>query len=534
MDKKIKPLFLIQNFDVEYPNDFKRLRYEVDFPIYEKQVILFTGRSGVGKSTLFLLLKGILSKIYSCKIHGNISYYDKDNYINIIDNYPQILEKKIGYLGQNPYTQIVNPKVIDELVFGMENHKFTKDEINKNAIFYSNLFGLTEKLFDKTKTLSGGLCQRLNLASILSYKPDILLLDEPVSFLDEDAARSFYEILKSLKGEKTIIIIEHIFDQILDIVDNILVFENEKEFSDEKLRNRFNMKNYSIAKVFYENKKNYFEIKEKIKNYKEKDKEKYEEKGKEKEKKETKELILEEIINKEVKNKISKIWENNLNKKKWNNNILLKAKDILFKYDKNLPYIFENLEFEFYKGEIIGIIGENGCGKSTFLKLISKMINPEKGELELYLNDKKVKKFHHFISLLFQNSESSFFFPLVKDEVLFQIRKEKVVDKFLLELLQTDFFDISKYYNRSGFTLSEGEKRRLGFLINLLMNRPIRLYDEPTYAQDLKRTLDMSNIIKYYKVLNTLQIVVSHDTDFLRITCDKIYRIENKKLTRID
>ncbi|MEJ5272862.1 MAG: ABC transporter ATP-binding protein, partial [Spirochaetota bacterium] len=248
LDKKIKPLFLIQNFDVEYPNDFKRLRYEVDFPIYEKQVILFTGRSGVGKSTLFLLLKGILSKIYSCKIYGNIIYNDKDNYINIIDNYPQILEKKIGYLGQNPYTQIVNPKVIDELVFGMENYKFTKDEINKNAIFYSNLFGLTEKLSDKTKTLSGGLCQRLNLASILSYKPDILLLDEPVSFLDEDAARSFYEILKSLKGEKTIIIIEHIFDQILDIVDNILVFENEKEFSDEKLINRFNMKNYSIAK----------------------------------------------------------------------------------------------------------------------------------------------------------------------------------------------------------------------------------------------------------------------------------------------
>ena len=219
------PIFHIKDFEVVYPNSKKKIVYNVDFPIFQNEIILITGRSGSGKFTLFLVLKGILSKIYNCRISGKI-YFENNN---IIDNYPEFLDIKIGYLGQNPYSQIMNSIVIDELVFGMENYKYPKEIINKNIIKYSNIFKLEEKLEEKTKSLSGGLCQRLNLASIISYEPPILLLDEPVSFLDNNAIKIFYEILKSFKGKKTIIIIEHNFKDILPIVDKVMFFENDYE-----------------------------------------------------------------------------------------------------------------------------------------------------------------------------------------------------------------------------------------------------------------------------------------------------------------
>ena len=618
MDKNISPLFLIKNFEVEYPQTLKKLKYEVDFPIFEKQVVLFTGRSGIGKSTLFLLLNGILSKIYSCKISGNIFYYNRNIFENIIEKYPEELEKKMGYLGQNPYTQIVNPKVIDELVFGMENHRFLKEEMNKNTVKFSNLFGLTQKLYDKTKTLSGGFCQRLNLASIVSYEPDIILLDEPVSFLDMNAAKSFYDTIKGLKGKKTIIIIEHLFEQILDIVDNVLIFENTEEGSPEKMISFFKGKEYSISKVSFENKIVQIEkerinvsfnnnfgvekkdelyrllnikckkslkeniqkiIEEKIKrkiNYKikktekEKIKNNTEDKIENKIKKVTMEKTkkniddkIEDKIDENIKGKIEEKLEDNIKEnvkenikenikdkidenleenikekikeeKKEERKVKLKAESVYFRYNKSLEYIFENLNFEFESGQIIGIIGENGSGKSTFLQLVSKILKPEKGKVNIFYSDKKfeksIKKSYKYISILFQNPESSFFFPLVKDEILHQIKKDKNIDKYLFELIHPDFFDIVQNFYRSSFTLSEGEKRRLGFIIQLLMNKPIRFYDEPTYAQDFKRVELMKEIIKYCQKQNTLQIIVSHDFDFLRTISDKVYLIKDRRL----
>jgi energy-coupling factor transport system ATP-binding protein len=521
LNKNRSLLFLIKNIEVEYPQTFKKLKYEVDFPIFEKQVVLFTGRSGIGKSTLFLLLNGILSKIYSCNISGDVFYFNGNTYENIIENYPENIKKRLGYLGQNPYTQIVNPRVIDELVFGMENHQFSKEEMNRNAVKFSNLFGLSYKLNDKTKTLSGGYCQRLNLASIVSYEPDIILLDEPVSFLDSNAAKSFYNTIKSIKGEKTIIIIEHLFEQILDIVDNALIFVNGDEKPDEKIISIIKGKEYGIARVSPENKISQIERE--------------------------KEYI--QIESKEVfeKDKEINIKENNIKEKlysllkiepkreiKEEIKIKLKAENVFFRYNRNSEFIFENLNFEFESGQVIGIIGENGCGKSTFLQIVSGILKPEKGSVKIIYPNKKSnesnKKTYKYVSILFQNPESSFFFPLVKDEILHQIKKEKEIDENLLELIHPNFFDIVQNFNRSAFTLSEGEKRRLGFIIQLLMNRPIRLYDEPTYAQDYNRVESMNKIMKYCKKQNILQIIVSHDFDFLKTICDRVYLIKNKGL----
>lgn len=497
MSENKNPIFNIKDFEIRYPSTRNSLVYEVDFPIFENEFILFTGKSGVGKSTLFLLLKGILSKIYSCEVSGKIFYKD----INILENYPDFLDKKIGYLGQNPYAQIVTQDVIDELVFGMENFKFDKEKINKNAVNYSNLFNLTEKLDKKTKTLSGGYCQRLNLASILSYEPDIILLDEPVSFLDENSAKAFYEIIKEFKGKKTIIIIEHFFEDILNIVDRVLVFKNkfEQKQESENIISRLENKQIDIANVYFkENKKNEYNLND------------------EKEK-----LFLNKNLSKYKENSSNQTIAKNLS---------LISEDLYFRYNKDNPFLFENLNFNFQSGKIIGIVGKNGIGKSSLLNLMVNITKPTKGRIYIKENGKIVKNLFNHISILFQNSESIFFFPFVKDEISNEIKKNSNIPDFIFDALFSDFFDLSKLYNRSSFTLSEGEKRRLGFLILLLLNKPIKLYDEPTYAQDRLRVDMMKEIIKKCKDKGDLQIIVSHDIEFINEISDEKYKIEDKKL----
>ncbi len=534
--KEIKtPLFQIREIEVKFPLSNKKLIYDVDFSIYKNEIILFTGQSGIGKSTLFLLLKGVLQKIYSCEISGRVKYMGQ----NIIEKYPEILEEKIGYLGQNPYAQIVNTKVIDELVFGMENYGFTREKINKNAIINSNLFGLFDKLETSTRILSGGLCQRLNLASIICYEPDIILLDEPVSFLDSKAAKLFYETLIKLKGKKTIIIIEHSFDEIIDIIDRVLIFDSSKndgsllKKTDDKLDDKLNNKlnevrnnNYieNILPILNSKKVEYAYVK-----YIDNENQLYYNQR------------LENTDNKKIlyyfEKKTDKLNPDKNNQSLFNKNNDLKIKlygeDIFFKYNKNSEYIFKKLTFNFTEGQIIGIIGENGSGKTTFLKLISGIEKAEKGKINLFLNEKKIRKIYKYISILFQNSESSFFFPLVKDEIFHQIKKEKNLPFYLKEILNSDFFDFNLYCQRSSFTLSEGEKRRLGFLIQLLQNRPVRLYDEPTYALDNKRIEQMIFLIKEVKKDKSIQIVISHDLNFLKAISDIIYKIEEASFAQI-
>ncbi len=498
---KPEVLFQINDFEVEYPLSNKKLIFKMDFPVYKNEVILITGISGIGKSTLFLVLKGILLKIYNCKLNGKIKYKD----YNIIENYPEFLDKIIGYLGQNPYTQIMNSYVLDELAFGMENYKYSKEKINKNIIKYSNIFELSDKLQSKTKILSGGLCQRLNLASIISYEPDILLLDEPVSFLDNDTAKSFYQILMSFKGKKTIFIIEHNFEYVLPMVDKILIFEDDQKNADNI---KFKYLKDSIDK----------EIKIcKVKNQDLIDK------------KNNGDLYIKKDSN---SNNILK-EKKNLFSSKTKINFL--AKDLFFRYNE-ITNLFENLSFNFMQGQVIGIVGSNGCGKTTLLQLMTGILRPQKGRIELFYDDNKIKKLYKFISILFQNSESLFFFPLIKDEIYYQLKNIKnmeIDEEILGTLLESDFFPFSEYIDKSGFMLSEGEKRRLGFIICCLNNKSIKLYDEPTYAQDYYRTKMMEDVINKFKKKNNLQIIVSHDMEFLNSVSDEIYIIKDKKLVSL-
>ncbi|MBI2518833.1 MAG: ATP-binding cassette domain-containing protein [Bdellovibrio sp.] len=213
------PLLSWKNISVSFPTHETSIPSEsINFPdgeVQENEFLWIDGISGAGKSTLMHLIKGIIPRYIFAKIAGEFTYLGQD----ILQTYPKELDQKTVYVFQNPYSQMVTPRAKEELIFGMENYQFSTPLIEAESHLWAEKFRLTLLLEQKTYTLSGGQCQRLVLASSLACNPRILLFDEPTAFMDPQTKKDFYELLRTLKGKFTIIVIDHNVPQLSSLCD---------------------------------------------------------------------------------------------------------------------------------------------------------------------------------------------------------------------------------------------------------------------------------------------------------------------------
>lgn len=207
-------------------------------------------------------------------------------------------------------------------------------------------------------------------------------------------------------------------------------------------------------------------------------------------------------------------------------NIELKLSNINFHYsDQNK--LLEDISLTALAGETIVIRGKNGKGKSSLFKIIAGILKPSKGSIRLIKNNVEVLLQNHYkeIGFIFQNPESHFFYDTIREEL-----KSIVGRPELAVLLETFFSGID--LNRSPFLLSEGEKRRLSLMMTIFLDKTILLYDEPTFGQDQQSIATIIDMIKNQKDLGKIQILISHDEDFINSIADKIYNLEGGRLER--
>lgn len=374
------------------------------------------------------------------------------------DNFEDNL-KEIIYLFQNPFSQIIYPETEEEFVFSMENFKYEKTQMDEEATKSDELFSLSQLWGKKTKNLSNGECQKLVLSSLLAINPAVLLMDEPTAFLDPRSREIFYKILKKINKNKLLLIVDHHINEIKELVDHyIYVNENGEVHLIDDFKNIPKIKNN-----------------EKI------------------------DLTL-----------LPNVGE-----------ILLSVKNLNFEYEKNRS-LYCNLNLEAKAGEILCIQGENGKGKSTLLKLMSGILKPQSGSIEILQNGRKVRTRHvsKEIGFVFQNPENHFYFDTIKEEL---IAKEDT--KYLINhLLKVFFYSID--LDKSAFLLSEGEKRRLSILMSILSDKKIIFYDEPTFGQDEKSKSSIAEIFSELKQKGYLQIFISHDEDFIKKVSSRVLTLE--------
>ena len=362
------------------------------------------------------------------------------------------ISKNIGYVSQDPRGHFFTTNTTSELVFSMENYGIPLNEMKKKYSELVNLLEL-EKLVDKNIIyISSGERQKIAIGCSLSLEPEIIILDEPSSNLDFHMTKKLKQLIEKLKTKGyTIIIAEHRMYYIQNLIDRVFVINNGKV----------------IEKTISDLKSN-------------------------------NEVPLRslDIFNLELENISCK-----------NKELLMEINNITYKN------ILSNITTTVYKGDVIGLIGKNGVGKTTLLRLLSNIMKPNKGKI--------VGKVVPF--LVMQDMDYQFFTESVESEMKFGSADNDLekINSLLMKLGLIEFKD------KIPFELSGGQKQRLLIAISALANVNLLMFDEPTSGLDYVNMTKVSGILKDLSK-NSALIVATHDIEFLYKTCNRIVYLDDK------
>lgn len=474
------------------------------FSVKKGEKIMLCGASGSGKSTLLRLLKRELSP--RGELSGNITLMGKDRR-ELSDRESA---EKIGFVMQSPDSQTVCDKVSAELAFGLESFGVKSGEIQSRVGEMAAFFGI-EPLYDRDiSTLSGGQKQLVALCSVMATDPDIMLLDEPTAQLDPVAARELLGILDRLNKEMgvTIIIAEHDPEELFDSCDKILYLAKGKTefFGTPAL----------TAKYFVENALEGF-LPETAKAFA----------G----------LCDDLPLNvRQGRAKLEKLGVTDIPKQAVTDTeraepYALQCKNLWQRYEKNSPDILKGCDLGIRKGECYGLLGSNGGGKSTLLRVICGLCKPYMGAVSLFGKKQKAYKngslFREMLAFLPQEPVTMFVKESVREDLL------QSGDKVTVENV-SQRMGIEHLLDRHPWDLSGGEIQKCAFGKILLADPKIIVLDECTKGMDSFAKKALGDILLSLKDEGRTILLVTHDLEFAAQYCDRCGLLFDGKIVAED
>jgi len=520
---------------------------DISFKLKEGEVLILAGPSGSGKSTLSYAMNGIIPWRQKGLVKGDVKIFGK----SIWDYDFSELSKLVGLVKQNPNDQLITFNVKDEIAFGLENLKFSHEVIEERINNISNLMGINHLLNRDIEQLSGGQKQLVILSSFLVMNPKILILDEPIAFLDQQSESLLLNRLKNLIESKkiplTLVIIEHRLSRVMNIADKLVVLDDQgkislkgdikkiitQNFEDLRANNirvpwiidifhDFIKLNRSTEIISYPT--TFQELLDIIPHLDKEDLRKLyqividkeiEPKAFQKYDKFEELIEFKDIYIKSLKNTEDK--ENNNPPEEINE--ILETKNLTFKYPNSGIVALKNLNMKINQGDFIGLVGPNGSGKTTLLYLLANLYEPTSGHI--YYNNKNLEEINQFeyakkIGFIFQNPENMIFRPTIEEELLYAPKNfgllSDIKESYISKLLKLVGKEDPK---KNPYNLSWGQKRRLNLSSIFIYNPEIILLDEPFIGQD-QRTIDALIETLYIENKRGKTIIISsHDYHLL-------------------
>lgn len=226
--------------------------------VHEGEFTAIMGPSGCGKSTLLYILTGIIPNMIRGELRGSIRIFGRD-----ILKLPQSeIVRNVGFIFQNPDSQLIMPTVYEEVIYGLENLGLDGGEIEARAREVLEYTGLWAKRDYSPWSLSAGERQILAIASVLAMRPRLLILDEPTSMLDHRGTSRVLELISRIKREIgiTVIVVEHKIEWASEIADRIVIMDKgefvlqgrpEEVFSNIEAIRRIGVRPPMVSEVFY-------------------------------------------------------------------------------------------------------------------------------------------------------------------------------------------------------------------------------------------------------------------------------------------
>jgi energy-coupling factor transporter ATP-binding protein EcfA2 len=217
-----------------YPGGAKPSISDVSIKVEKGDFVLVTGPSGCGKTTLCRCFNGLIPHFYQGELKGEITVVD----IDVTKHPTHEMAKHVGLVFQNPENQLFALSIEKDVAFGLENLGVPREEMWRKVEWALNLTGIYDLRERSPHEVSGGQQQRVAIAAVLAMQPEIIVLDEPTSFLDPLSAEKIFEVIHELnkKLEITVILVEHRLDLTAKYANHIIVMDEGKVCSDGETR----------------------------------------------------------------------------------------------------------------------------------------------------------------------------------------------------------------------------------------------------------------------------------------------------------
>lgn len=527
----------IKNLTIKFPQEGeeKSVVNDVSFLLKQNQILGIVGESGSGKSVTSLAIMGLLPP--KAIVEGEIRYNEIS--LSTLSNkeFRKIRGAKIGMIFQEPMSSL-NPT----LTCGYQVAELIKIHTNlkKKEIYHEVI-----SLFEKVKLprpeaifkaypheISGGQKQRVMIAMAISCKPDVLIADEPTTALDVTVQKEIILLLKELQKENqmSILFISHDLSLISEIADDVLVMYKgeliEKGTAYEVFKNP--KKDYTRALISSKPR-----LEERLKTL----------------------PTVKDFIDKDVDTTLyTKEQREEYQKKLYAKEPLLEIIDLKKHFIsksffvKNEPVkAVDEVTFNVYEGETLGLVGESGCGKTTLGRSILSLEEITSGQIKYKgkditkLSASELKTLRKEIQIIFQDPFSSLnpritvgesIMEPIKVHRIFPTKKER--KSYVLELLTKVGLEES-HYNRYPHEFSGGQRQRIGIARAIALQPKLIICDESVSALDVSVQAQVLNLLNQLKTeFNFSYIFISHDLSVVKYMSDQLVVMNKGKIEEID
>ncbi|MGI6319451.1 MAG: ABC transporter ATP-binding protein [Bacteroidales bacterium] len=549
MEKQAPPILNIENLKIGFDaaNEDLCAVDGISFQIKTNQIVGVVGESGSGKSITALSVLRLLNEPPAHYPHGIISLMDGENEVDILamskTKMNSIRGKVASVIFQEPMTSL-NPsmrcgKQVVEAIMAHQN--ISKKEAYKKTIELFDEVALprAEKIFKSyPHEISGGQKQRVMIAMALSSNPSLLIADEPTTALDVTVQKTILNLLKELKDKysMSILFITHDLGVVSDIADEIIVMYKGEIVERGRTKDVFHNPQHSYTKGLlhcrpslntrprrlatisdFMNFKDVLEV------------ESFEDE-RDRRAKQHKEIYSQEPILR-VKS-ISKEYA-------LSRTILGKPKEVL--------RAVNNLSFEIYKGETLGLVGESGCGKTTLGRTLMRLIEPDGGEIFYKgqnitsLKSSDLKKFRKTVQIIFQDPYSSLnpripigeaiMEPMKIHNVFSTYKERREYAIYLLERVSLG----EEHFDRYPHEFSGGQRQRVCIARALSLKPELIICDESVSALDVSVQAQVLNLLNDLKEdFGLTYIFISHDLSVVKYMSDRMMVMKDGNIVEFD
>ena len=454
-------------FEFQYAEEKLPILRQTSGTIPKGRCVVLCGGSGCGKSTLLRCINGLIPQFYEGELKGFCRLNGQDTAGMSIGEVGELAASVF----QDPRSQFFTVNSSNEVAFGLENHGVPQEEIRKCVYEAFRVFRL-ERLKDRNVyELSSGERQLVSILSAWAMDTDIFLLDEPTANLDFAATQQLKNILLALKAQgKTLLLSEHRLYYLTGIADEYWVMsggeitgkytaEEAAAFSAER-RKSLCLRTLDLDGI----------------------------------------AVPERSQQPEARPTV------------------LSAIDLRYTYTKKTDPILSGVNFTVREHEIVGLVGANGCGKTTIGKLTAGLYKPSGGHILLFGKAQKPKQLQKQVLFIMQEAEFQFFTNSVLHELQYGHAVTPEFEERTEALLKS--MGMWECRDRHPFSLSGGQMQKLTLMMAYLSDKPVIVLDEPTAGQDAESLERCAALIRKMSSEKTV-LIITHDLELIAKACGR-------------